>query len=787
MTKPSVAQGLTFGRIALGSAPRLSASITGLPASLAALLLAWAALTWPWLSGDVTIPWDAKLHFQAQLQFLADSLDRGQSPAWNPFAFSGWPQIADPQSLIFSPYFPLALLSDDPGFQAADMVALLSLLAAGLGTLLFIRDRGWGCMAGLSAAIIVMIGGSASARLQHVTQVISFAALCVALWATARMIEHRSYRWGIAAGVAVALMVVDPNQVAYLGVLFLVAFVLHSILASPDRRATLRTVAGPALAAAGVTVVIVAIPLLLTLSLLAASSRPGIDFSVAGTGSLHPAFLWTTVVPDLFGSLGPAAGYIGPGSEGWKDGTVWIDRSMGQIYFGIIPILLILVHGIAGGQLFGRAPRFFVGATIALLLYALGWWTPVFGWVYGLVPGVDLFRRPADATFLLGLTVAILTGYLISRLLADGPPRMGVRQVALAIGLLAAVFGSAVVVGWSDLGPSALDAGDAAMLVAILAAVGIVAAGRLARISVGVAGLALAAGIALDLATVNGPNEMNAGMPGDYRVLDPDKTNPVLAFLEDAVAESATPTRRDRVELNGLDGPWQNAAMVHRLENTLAYNPLRIATYEKATGADQNSDDATGRVFTPLFPSYDSTLADLLGLRWIATPVPIETVDRRLRPDALRLAAQFGDVRIYENPDTFPRAMLVPTWRRADFNRLLADGNWGGTDLSRTVLLADTPPDPVPAGITNAAPGTVSIRRYRNTKVTIDVDAPSGGFLVLNDLWHPWWRATIDGREVPVLRANVLFRAVALPPGAHTVRFRFEPIGGLFGDLMRRL
>ena len=63
----------------------------------------WALLCYPWLSGAVTIPYDAKALFQAQLQFLANALHSGQSPFWNPSAFVGVPQIADPQSLISRP------------------------------------------------------------------------------------------------------------------------------------------------------------------------------------------------------------------------------------------------------------------------------------------------------------------------------------------------------------------------------------------------------------------------------------------------------------------------------------------------------------------------------------------------------------------------------------------------------------------------------------------------------------------------------------------------------------
>src|SRR4026209_1892845 len=81
----------------------------------------FVAMTWPCLTGQVTIPWDAKAHFQPQIQFLADSLARGEWPFWNPFVFSGQVQIAAPQSMIFSPPFLLlALTNSRPSLWAVD-------------------------------------------------------------------------------------------------------------------------------------------------------------------------------------------------------------------------------------------------------------------------------------------------------------------------------------------------------------------------------------------------------------------------------------------------------------------------------------------------------------------------------------------------------------------------------------------------------------------------------------------------------------------------------------------
>src|SRR5688500_17884587 len=71
--------------------------------TVAIFALAFLLPAWPWLSGAVTIPWDAKSQFFPPVQFLASSLARGEWPWWSPNVFGGWPEISDPQSLLFSP------------------------------------------------------------------------------------------------------------------------------------------------------------------------------------------------------------------------------------------------------------------------------------------------------------------------------------------------------------------------------------------------------------------------------------------------------------------------------------------------------------------------------------------------------------------------------------------------------------------------------------------------------------------------------------------------------------
>jgi hypothetical protein len=57
---------------------------------------------------------------------------------------------------------------------------------------------------------------------------------------------------------------------------------------------------------------------------------------------------------------------------------------------------------------------------------------------------------------------------------------------------------------------------------------------------------------------------------------------------------------------------------------------------------------------------------------------------------------------------------------------------------------------------------------------------------VLADAGHPWWRARIGDRELPIRRAYGLVRAVEVPAGRATVRFTFEPVRGSLAQLSGR-
>ncbi len=756
-------------------------SSDSLAPSLALLALCWLAFSWPWLSGSVTIPWDAKAHFQPQIQFLAASLARGALPFWTPHVFAGHPQIADPQSMIFSPpMLLLALFDAAPSLQAVDATVMLSLLVSGIGVILLCRDFGWHWAAAVIAALAFQFGGSMAWRVQHIGQVLSLACLPFALFFLRRALDHSSIGYGAAAGLFTAFIALGRDQVGLLSLYFLAGYVAWHWFSAGAVSATIRSSLKPLVATAATAIAIAAIPIVLTLLLADISNRPSIDFVSAGRGSLHPALFITAAIPQLFGGGGPMAEYWGPPSYRWHGTDLFLAQNMGQLYLGAVPLLLI-VAGVCRGVFWDREIRFVSIAAIVALLYALGWYTPAFRLMYEMIPGVALYRRPADATFLIGGLAALLAGYAAHRLFTGTLPEVARWRRWAEVGTIAAVFvlGLTFALRLDRIGVATGPLLQAAAWIGVGGLVLYLMA-RLGAARVLIAPLALIAMLTADLAVNNGPNGATGLPPSIAEMLQPDTRNETVTLLKRKLAATASDTRRDRVALVGLGFHWPNASLTHGFDHTLGYNPVRLALYTAATGAGDTVGLPTQRTFSPLFPSYRSQLADLLGLRFIATGVPIEESDPRLKPGDLTLIARTANGYIYENPHALPRVLFAHQAVQASSASLLRTGHWPAADLATTVVLEEPPPSRA------RRPGSARILSYGNNEVLIETSSPDGGWVVLNDVWHPWWFVEVDGVPATLKRANVLFRAVEVPPGSHTVRFVFRPLAGAWHEILNR-
>jgi hypothetical protein len=747
-------------------------------ASIVLYSLTFLTLAWPWISGAVTIPWDEKAQSQPSLQFLAKSLANGESPFWTPNVFLGWPQIADPQSLLFSPlHVLLAWINPNLGFRETDSATFAALFFGGLGVILFFRDRGWRSAGALVASIAFAFGGVAASRLQHTNEIFSLAYFPLGLWLLCRALGGSSWRYGAAAGLVIGLMAADRDQVAMLSLYLLGSLVIIHYVGGVRRP---RASAKPLLGLLGAGSVVAFGPVLLTALLAAASNRPAIAYDMAGTGSLHPALLLTLAVSDLFAAS--TTSYWGPPSGAWEQTGLIFAQNMGQLYDGALPLVALIGLGLVHGKLWSREIRFFSVSLSMVVLYALGWYTPVFHLIFDVIPGVALWRRPADAAFLIGALVSIVGGYLVHRCLTDPVIRTTARDILSVALVLAAILICAILVSiFHGKFEQAITPLCTAIVVGALATGILVLARRLRHYPL-IPAILVTSFMTVDFIWNNGPSPSTGVAASVYDAMRADTSNDTIRLLKTKLAASAAPDRRDRVELIGLGYHWPNIGLIHDFDHVFGQNPLRLKEFGEATGVGDTVASADQRPFSALYPSYRSTFADLLGVHYIVTGVPIEGIDRSLKPGDLVFVARTNEGYVYENPRALPRIMVVPGWQLAEFDSIIRSG-WPNVDPRRTVLLEHSPgsaPDITP----REPDGVAKIISYGHTRVIVDVTAPTGGFLVLNDIWHPWWRARIDAIDVPILKANVLLRAVQLSPGHHTVQFEFDVIAGVMKQIM---
>jgi hypothetical protein len=141
----------------------------------------------------------------------------------------------------------------------------------------------------------------------------------------------------------------------------------------------------------------------------------------------------------------------------------------------------------------------------------------------------------------------------------------------------------------------------------------------------------------------------------------------------------------------------------------------------------------------------------------------------------LKLAYNGPDGRVYANQAALPRVFMAGTQRViGDDRAALAAVTASGFDGRRVAVTTHAVPG-IPHGSGGSAPGTANLVDYENERVVVDADASRPGLVVLTDVWFPGWKATVDGREVPIERVNYLLRGVRVSAGRHRVVLRYDP------------
>jgi hypothetical protein len=135
---------------------------------------------------------------------------------------------------------------------------------------------------------------------------------------------------------------------------------------------------------------------------------------------------------------------------------------------------------------------------------------------------------------------------------------------------------------------------------------------------------------------------------------------------------------------------------------------------------------------------------------------------------------EFFDMKVYDRREALPRAYLATGARVLDDDaalRRLADPSF---DPRSEILLAPSASSAAIEAVGSPS-GTAELEVSEAEHVRIRTRSDGPAYLVLSDSWYPGWRASVDGTEAPISRANVLFRAVPVPAGDHVIELVYEP------------
>ncbi len=210
-------------------------------------------------------------------------------------------------------------------------------------------------------------------------------------------------------------------------------------------------------------------------------------------------------------------------------------------------------------------------------------------------------------------------------------------------------------------------------------------------------------------------------------------------------------------------GPALPANLAARwgLADLRAHDPMRprsLARLHAALGAE--GADLAGEVTRPW-----AGVSGAWGVQWLATP-----------PEGVGAAHAAGWVEVWrgEGGRVYANARALPVVRLAsravpppgDAGR----GAWEGLDFATSAVVEGLPPR-------LGGRGSLTVMDQRPHRWRVQVRADGEVLAVLHVPRAVGWRALLDGREVPVVTANLAAMGVVVPAGEHQVEWRYSPPG----------
>jgi hypothetical protein len=748
---------------------------------LCALVL---VLFWdPVFMGRVLFDRDISQLYWGQAETFVGCVFSGSWPLWDPNTGFGQPLLANPGNQVLYPWTWLNLLMGPGRFYT--VFACSHLVLSGAGVLLYGRRLGLSRAGSLVSAVLWTAGGPLLSLVSVWQHFAGAAWIPWVLWAADRALAEPTLVRAVQLGAVLSIQILagSADMILMTGLLLVGATAHH--WRGIDRGLVARRLGVAALAPAlalGLTSVL----LLPALDVARVSDRAGLRTDLRSFWSLPPVGLLQTVVP-VFPHLLPLAAEV--------RAQLYDSREpfLGSLYLGLAALPLVL-SSFAGPTWRLAVPFAAVGSIGALV--SLGRFGVLYPLMTTLLPPLQSLRYPVKAMIVPAFAWAMLGGLGLEAW--RGAERRRGTTVALAVAgvtavlvaLLAALaFGDPVALGGRVLAvsespialvlrPTAWALARAALLCAGVVGVGSRRAG-LGLSRRGLVVLLLAADLALAAGRINptAPALAFASPPPVVGVLRGDHATRVYAF--DYLAKLLGKVyRRPDPRIPGKEAPPTEPPT---LGSALAWQSFLAPPAAARWGLPGSFDsDLFGLQPRPVrnlslyFRATEDTpaFARLLRIGAVSHVVALHTEGLEdLRPLATEVSPYAGPVHVFRVGDPLARAFAVGGARIADglpALQLLADP---GFDPQREVVLASGTPAPPRRDFA----ASVTIEDWAKDRVRLAASLTQPGYVVLVEAYDAGWRASVDGEETPLLRANVAFRATRVPPGQHRVEFFYRP------------
>lgn len=712
------------------------------------------------------------------MEFLSNQLRAGVIPKWVPYVYGGVPLHANPGST----YYPtrLALMWLLPDSRIFPALLMTQFVIGGSGMYLLTRELGARTWIAFITGLAFMFTGITMSGLYsgHDGRIIVATFSPLVFYFIHRGMRTGSFPSfvGLAATLGFTLLSfqIQSNYYMLLGAAFWTLFCAWQFREAGKLGIARRMV--KALSAVAFAFALAAVNFLPFIDYIAESPRGaagGRGYEYATSFSMPPAETAGLAIPEQQGLL---ATYHG--KSFFKQHTEYVGA------FVISMLLLGLVFARRSGYWI-----FFAGTSLVALSMSFGGYTPIYRLYYNLLPGVNKFRAPSIAFFMVSMSLvamAAITMEALARVRDKAPEEArAARRAAKGTGN---VRTASVMAGYATLALAGLGALMLLASQAISSQFGEATGWIRFGLFLGVTGFLLwswmtnklsSRVIALVLSVVT-LTDMWVVTRRFFQVAEP----PDEVFAADDVVQYLR-SQRDSSRIWVF--PFGGQAVYHGAErvgdNTIPLrNYLMHFGFEQAGGEHGNQLDrwnkyagAGEQVYVDWhnflgYPAFRSAA----NIRYIVSGLDLKVASGDSATAMHMQEVYRGPTAIiYRNNLVLPRAYLVPNVRVIPNTdsalAFMKQPAWN----PREVAVVDRP-----IGVT--LPGaplqeTAAITERRPDRVVVRTNTNRPALLVLADVYAHGWKAFVDDKPTPIAITNVAFRGVPVGAGEHTVRFVFDP------------